>query len=100
MKIHPSQAGRIPEVYQAGNPQARPPRRLAGGAPAERRTQQLTLSEQAKELHAARKKLSELPEVREDRVEHLTREIQAGRYRVDSAEVARAIVRRRRDFRP
>lgn len=98
MKIHPNQINRGPEIYQSGAAKPKRPDKGPGAVVGEAGTK-LTVSDAARELRAARQKLAELPDVREERVAELQRQIAAGRYRVSGRQVAEKLVRQRIDFR-
>ncbi len=69
--------------------QSRDGRQVSGAATPEER---VTLSERAKEIQQARQALSELPDVREEKVAELKARIEDGTYRVDGEKVAEKIV--------
>lgn len=95
MKIHPNHVQRAPEVVAGAPVRAKRSEKTARPAPAA----ELALSDTARDLQAARQKLAELPDVREDRIEELRRDIAADRYRVAGRKVAEKLVRHRLDFR-
>ena len=49
---------------------------------------QVELSDKARALHAAKEALSQLPEVRQDRVADLNAQVKSGQYEVPAAKVA------------
>ncbi|WP_066637341.1 flagellar biosynthesis anti-sigma factor FlgM [Desulfolucanica intricata] len=59
------------------------------------KTDKLELSPLAKELHAARARLAELPEVREDLVAGLKQRIKAGTYNPSGEKIAAGIIEER-----
>jgi flagellar biosynthesis anti-sigma factor FlgM len=64
----------------------------AGGAGGEgRRTDRVTISRQAQELHRAMEAVREQPDVRAERVARLQAQIAAGDYRVDADALARRL---------
>ena len=69
--------------------QGREARQVSGvGAQEER----VTLSDQARDIQQARQALSELPEVREEKVAELKARIDNGSYRVDGDKVAEKMI--------
>lgn len=99
MKIHPNQINRAPEITSAGAAKAKRADQTPPAPPAGEPVAEFTVSDAARELQAARQKLAELPDVREDRVAQLQREVAAGRYRVSGRKVAEKLTRQRVDFR-
>jgi flagellar biosynthesis anti-sigma factor FlgM len=57
---------------------------------------QVTLSARASKIEAARALYSQLPEVREDKVAEITRQMEQGRYQPSSGEIADAILQQAR----
>jgi negative regulator of flagellin synthesis FlgM len=65
-------------------------RRVAAGQEAVRpgKSDEVTLSPEAQQALAVKDKIAQTPEVRQQRVEELKRQIQAGTYNPDAREVA------------
>jgi negative regulator of flagellin synthesis FlgM len=59
----------------------------------------VSLSSRAADIDAARSRISDLPEVRADRVEHLRRMIARGDYNVSAVDIADAILSQARAAR-
>lgn len=60
--------------------------------PAAEQSSTLEISEDARDLQVYLARLKELPEAREQLVEQIRRQIDAGTYRVDAARIARGII--------
>lgn len=65
-------------------------------APAAAPRDQVTLSARAGRLEAARSLYAGLPEVREDKVAEITRQMEQGRYQPSAGEIADAILQQAR----
>lgn len=63
-----------------------------GGAADGLRSDQVVLSQKALDMQLARQAISDVPAVRQERVEALKAQIASGDYRVDSREVARKLL--------
>ena len=63
-----------------------------GGAADGLRSDQVALSQKALDMQLARQAISDVPAVRQERVEALKAQIASGDYRVDSREVARKLL--------
>lgn len=64
-------------------------------APAKGGEDTLELSAQAREMREVKSALKEMPEIREDKVEQIKREIASGAYRVDAGKIAEGIIEER-----
>lgn len=58
------------------------------------KSDKIEISSSAKEFQIALSELKKLPELREAKVNELREQINAGNYKVDSAKIAEAILRR------
>jgi len=68
--------------------------RLRSNRPADaEQASTLEISERAQEIRDLRARLAELPEIREELVERVRRELDEGTYRPDAVRIARGIVR-------
>jgi flagellar biosynthesis anti-sigma factor FlgM len=66
--------------------------RAAGEAHGGRRSDRVTISSQAQELHQVMSAVRDAPDVRAERVARLHAQVAAGQYRVDPEAVARRLV--------
>jgi len=55
-------------------------------------TDTITVSEQAAKVQRLAEKIEELPEVRQDRIEHLRAQVKSGSYHRTAREIANAII--------
>jgi len=90
MKIGPT--NRSDTVYSISRKQTLGRKKVEKTEPRDRRTDSFEPSAGIQELHEIKKRLREIPEVREEIVARLRREIAAGTYRPDPRKIARGIV--------
>ncbi|GAE87772.1 flagellar biosynthesis anti-sigma factor FlgM [Acetivibrio straminisolvens] len=59
----------------------------------DRKKDVVSISNQAKDIQTAMKALKEIPDIRKDRVEELTRKIETGTYKVTEEDIADKILK-------
>jgi len=94
MKVNQTQVQGVLGAYgrqQVNKPKAAEARPTAP-APAEKPSDVVELSPEARELANVQQRLTEVPDVREQRVAELTAKVQSGTYQVPARDVARRIL--------
>ena len=89
MKISNGQVEKILEAYLN---RVNKPRQPDQPAPVSAPRDRITLSARAAKIEAARALYARLPEVREDKVGEITRQMEQGRYQASAGEIADAIL--------
>ena len=80
------------QQYQKGEPVKSETEKSVGAAGAAPTTEKVDLSAKAREIQQVRKILEETPDVREEKVQALKRQIANGSYQVDAAKIAEKMV--------
>ena len=91
MKINWSNMEKILGVYRKQGVQGKKTERAAG-AEGVRKADRIELSSEAKDFQLALKALSQVPEIREAKVEDIKNRIRTGEYNVSAEEVADKII--------
>ncbi|MPZ98537.1 MAG: flagellar biosynthesis anti-sigma factor FlgM [Dehalococcoidia bacterium] len=76
------------QVLHAAQTEASQRRDAPGAARAARRSDQVSLSTEARDLQRLMRQVAELPEGGEERIAFLRQQVESGDYRVDAAELA------------
>ena len=77
------------QISHAAQTEATQRRDAPGASRAVRRTDQVSLSSEARDLQRLMRQVAELPEGGEERIAFLRQQVESGDYRVDAAELAR-----------
>lgn len=88
MKIIGSQVGPVTPVQQERIKKIAPSAQVDASQPAD----QVILSETAEALGAARQALAKVPDVRQEKIDELRRQVQAGTYRPPAEQIADKIL--------
>jgi negative regulator of flagellin synthesis FlgM len=87
MGVYQRQAGAIDAAGGDGSPGNR-----AGASRAGRRSDEVTISDEAQQLRRVLDAVNELPDLREARIAQLRQQLAQGRYGVDAAAIAERLV--------
>lgn len=80
------------QQYQKGEPVRNETEKSVGAAASAPTTEKVDLSAKAKEIRQIKKILEEIPDVREEKVQALKRQIANGSYQVDAGKIADKLV--------